>query len=319
VVHIGLGGFHRAHEAMYHDRLLARGGNEGWAICGVGVMPADRRMQEVLAAQDGLYTLVVKHPDGTYEPRVIGAITDFRLAAQDVEAALERLAAETTRIVSLTVTEGGYGVDDVTGEFDAGRPPVAADLEPGAAPSTAFGVVTEALRRRRERGLPAFTVMSMDNLQGNGHLARRAFTSFARLRDPGLGDWIDEHAAFPSSMVDRITPQTTDEDRAAVEARFGVRDAWPVVCEPWTQWVLEDAFAAGRPPYEDVGVQVVDDVEPYELMKLRLLNASHQALCYFAWLSGHRLVHEAMGDPLLRGLLERYMEEEGAPAVRREL
>ena len=314
VVHFGVGGFHRAHQAMYHDRLMNEGKALEWGICGVGVMPADRRMQEALDAQDGLYTLVVKHADGTYEPRVIGAITEYLFAPDDPEAVLERLASGATRIVSLTVTEGGYAIDPVSGEF-APSGDVARDLEPGAAPRTTFGFVTEALRRRRERGLAPFTVMSCDNLQGNGHLSQLAFTAFARLRDPELGEWVAREVRFPNSMVDRITPQTTDDDRAEVRERFGVDDRWPVMCEPFTQWVLEDAFSLGRPPYEDAGVQVVEDVEPYELMKLRLLNASHQALCYLAYLAGHRLVHEAAQDPLFRAFLLGYMDEEATPTL----
>jgi mannitol 2-dehydrogenase len=315
VVHFGVGGFHRAHQAMYHDGLMNAGKALDWGICGAGVMPADRRMKEALDAQDGLYTLVVKHGDGTYEPRVIGAITEYLFAPDDPEAVIEKMAAEATRIVSLTVTEGGYNIHNVTGEFDTANPDVQHDLEPGAAPKTTFGLITEALRRRRERGLVPFTIMSCDNLQGNGQLARTVFTAFARLRDPELGDWVERDVRFPNSMVDRITPVTTDADRAEVRERFGIDDRWPVVCEPYTQWVLEDSFSAGRPPYEDVGVQVVDDVEPYELMKLRLLNASHQALCYFAYLSGYRLVHEAAQDPLLRAFLVGYMDEEGTPTL----
>ena len=315
VVHFGVGGFHRAHEAMYHDRLMNQGEALDWAICGVGVMPADRRMKEVMDAQDGLYTLVVKESDGTLEPRVIGAITDYLFAPDDPEAVIETMAARSTRIVSLTVTEGGYNLHPVSGEFDADDPAVARDLEPGATPHTTFGLVNEALRRRKERGLAPFSVMSLDNLEGNGDLAKRAFTTFARLRDHELGDWVEHNTCFPNSMVDRITPQTTEADTVAVRERFGVDDQWPVVCEPYTQWVLEDDFSAGRPPYQDAGVQVVDDVRPYELMKLRLLNAGHQALCYFAYLAGYRLVHEAAQDPLFRRFLRGYMDHEGTPAV----
>ena len=314
VVHFGVGGFHRAHQAMYHDRLMNDGKALEWGICGVGVMPADRRMKEALDAQDDLYTLVVKHPDGTYEPRVIGAITEYMFAPDDPEAVIEKLADPATRIVSLTVTEGGYSIDQITGEF-APDGDVARDLEPGAPQRTTFGLVTEGLRRRRERGVLPFTVMSCDNLQGNGRLSRRAFTAFSALKDPELGEWVEREVRFPNSMVDRITPVTTDDDRAELRERFGVDDRWPVVCEPFTQWVLEDAFTLGRPPYEDAGVQVVEDVEPYELMKLRLLNASHQALCYFAYLDGYRLVHEAAQDPLYRAFLRGYMDEEGTPTL----
>ena len=315
VVHFGVGGFHRAHQAAYHDRLMNDGKALDWGICGVGVMPADRRMKEALDAQDDLYTLVVKHPDGTYEARVIGAIVEYLFAPDDPEAVIEKLAAEATRIVSLTVTEGGYNIDDVTGEFDATNPDVVHDLEPEATPRTTFGLITEALRRRREHGLPPFTIMSCDNLQGNGHLSRLAFTAFARLRDPELGGWVEREVRFPNSMVDRITPVTTDADRAGVRERFGIDDKWPVVCEPFTQWVLEDAFSLGRPPYEDAGVQVVADVGPYELMKLRLLNAGHQALGYLAYLAGYRLVHEAAKDPLFRTFVLGYMDNEATPTL----
>jgi mannitol 2-dehydrogenase len=315
VVHVGVGGFHRAHQAMYHDRLLNQGASPDWGICGVGVLPADRAMQQALDAQDGLYTLVIKHADGTYEPRVIGSLVRYLFAPDDPEEVIETMAAPTTRIVSLTITEGGYNVDDTTGEFDAQSPGVVHDLRSGAAPQTTFGLITEALQRRRQRGWAPFTVMSCDNLPGNGELTRTVFTAFARLRDPGLGDWVEREVSFPSSMVDRITPVTTDDDRAEVRERFGIDDRWPVVCEPFTQWVLEDAFTAGRPAYEQAGVQLVDQVEPYELMKLRLLNASHQAMAYFGWLAGYRLVHEAAQDPLFQAFLLGYMNREATPTL----
>jgi mannitol 2-dehydrogenase len=315
VVHFGVGAFHRAHQAMYHDQLMNQGVALDWGICGAGVMPADQRMKDALLDQNGLYTLVVKHPDGTYEPRVIGSIIEYLFAPDDPEALIEKMAADSIRIVSLTVTEGGYNIHHVTGEFDTANPAVIADLQPGAIPQTTFGLITEALQRRRARGIGPFTVMSADNLQGNGHLTQRAFTAFARLRDPELADWIDSEVHFPNSMVDRITPVTTDDDRVMVRERFGIDDQWPVVCEPFTQWVLEDLFSAGRPPYDEAGVQVVDDVAPYELMKLRLLNASHQALCYFGYLCGYRLVHEAAQDQLFRKFLLGYMDEEATPTL----
>ena len=296
-MHIGVGGFHRAHQAMYHDRLMNEGKALDWGICGVGVLASDRKMQEALAAQDCLYTVVEKHADGAREARVVGAITEYLFAPDDAEAVIEKMAAEPTRIVSLTITEGGY-------EFD-----------PAAAPRTTFGLITEALSRRRQRGLAPFTVMSCDNLQGNGDLAKQAVTGFARLRDEELYDWVERQVPFPNSTVDRITPATTDGDRAEVAERFGIEDRWPVVCEPYTQWVLEDRFSAGRPPYEEVGVQVVDDVEPYELMKLRLLNASHQALAYFAYLCGFEFAHEAALDPVFRAFLLGYMNEEATPTL----
>jgi mannitol 2-dehydrogenase len=225
------------------------------------------------------------------------------------------MADPATRIVSLTVTEGGYNFHPVTGKFDAENPAVQADLRPGAVPTTTFGLITEAVARRRARGIEPFTVMSCDNIQGNGHVAKEVFTAFAGLRDPALGDWVEANVRFPNSMVDRITPATTDDDRARIKERFGVDDAWPVVCEPFTQWALEDDFPAGRPPLEDAGVQVVPDVLPYELMKLRLLNAGHQALGYFGYLAGYRVVHEAAQDPLFANFLLDYMNREATPTL----
>jgi len=315
IVHFGVGGFHRAHQAMYLDRLMDEGLALDWGICGVGVMASDARMRDAMRAQDCLYTLVVKDPEGGWQPKVIGSIVQYLYAPDDPEAVIEKMAHPETRIVSLTVTEGGYNFSPVTGEFDAQNPGVQADLQPGAVPATTFGLVTEALVRRRARGVPPFTVMSCDNIPGNGHMAQQVFGAFAELRDPELGRWVRQHVRFPNSMVDRITPVTTDEDRAEVAERFGIEDAWPVVCEPFTQWVLEDSFSVGRPPLEQAGVQLVADVEPYELMKLRLLNASHQALCYFGYLAGFRLVHEVARDPLFATFLLDYMDREATPTL----
>ncbi len=315
VVHIGVGGFHRAHQAMYLDELMERGEALDWGIVGVGLMPGDARMAEVLGAQDFLYTLVVKHPDGHLEPRVVGSMVDYLYAPERAADVLDRMADPATRIVSLTVTEGGWHVHQVTGEFDASDPAIQGDLERPGEPSTAFGFLTEALARRRAAGVPPFTVMSCDNIRGNGDVAHRMLVGFATLRDPELAAWIDGEVAFPNSMVDRITPVTTDADRAHLAESFGIEDGWPVVCEPFSQWALEEHFPAGRPPFEDVGVQVVEDVTPYELMKLRLLNASHQALAYLGYLAGHRYAHEVCAEPLFTDFLLGYMEHEGSPTL----
>ena len=315
IVHLGVGAFHRAHQALYLDRLMNDGKALDWGIVGVGVLPGDARMRDALHAQDCLYTLVEKSPDGSQQARVIGSIVEYLLAPDDPEAVVERMADPAIRIVSLTVTEGGYNFHAVTGEFQADDPGVVHDLEPGAAPKTTFGLVVEALDRRRQRGVPPFTVLSCDNIQGNGDAARRSFTAYARLKDPKLGGWVEQEVRFPNCMVDRITPVTTDDDRAALAEKFGVEDRWPVVCEPFTQWVLEDSFSIGRPPVEDAGAQVVADVEPYELMKLRLLNASHQGLCYLGYLAGYRLVHDVCQDPLFAEFLLAYMDREATPTL----
>jgi mannitol 2-dehydrogenase len=295
IAHFGVGGFHRAHQAMYIDRLLERGAAREWGICGIGVMPADRRMRDVLRAQDGLYTLILEHPDGTREVRVIGSIVDYRYAPDDPLATIELLAAPTTRIVSMTITEGGYQIRD---------------------PGSVFGLIVEALSRRRDGGIAAPTIVSCDNIEHNGDVARRAVIAHAELLRPGLADWIAEQARFPCSMVDRITPVTTPDIVAALDRDFGVADEWPVVAEAFASWVLEDDFADGRPPLEEAGVLMVDDVGPYESMKLRLLNAGHQCLCYFAALCGYSMVHDAARDPLLAEFLLAYFDSEAMPTLR---
>lgn len=315
IAHFGIGGFHRSHQAMYLDQLLQRGEATDWAIVGVGLLPQDARMRDAMRAQDHAYTLVLRHPDGRSEARVIGSIVEYLFAPDDPGAVVDRLADPAIRIVSMTVTEGGYNISPATGEFDESAEEVVHDLAHPSTPRTVFGLVIEALRVRRERGIPPFTVLSCDNVAGNGDVARRSFSAFATLRDPELGTWVLDAVAFPNSMVDRITPQTTDEDRAELASHYGIEDAWPVVAESFTQWVIEDRFLLGRPPWEQVGAQLVDDVMPYELMKLRLLNASHQALGYFGSLMGYRWVHEAASDPLIARLLQRYWAEEAIPTL----
>lgn len=324
IVHFGVGGFHRAHQAAYLDRLMRERDTQGtpegscldWGICGVGLLPGDARMRDALTGQDHLYTLVLKHPGGRYEPSIIGSIHDYLFAPDDPEAVLALMSAPSTRIISLTVTEGGYNVDDATGEFRTSSPGAVHDAEHPGEPTTAFGHIVEALRRRRKAGIEPFTVMSCDNLPGNGTVARTAVVSQAAMSDPELADWIDRNVAFPSCMVDRITPQTTPSDIADLQRKLGIQDAWPVVCEPFTQWVLEDDFPAGRPAWEEVGVQMVDDVVPYELMKLRLLNASHQALAHWGRLLGMEYAHEAAADTDIAAWVRAYLEREAQATLR---
>ncbi len=293
IVHIGAGHFHRAHQAMYIDRLLQAGLAREWGICGVGVMPADWTMRDVLNDQDGLYTLILENPDGSRDAKVIGSIIDYRYAPDDPESALEVLAAPATRIISLTITEGGYRDPD----------------------GPAFALIAEALDRRRRRGTAAPTIVSCDNIENNGEVARRAVLANAESRDPKLAEWVGKHVQFPSSMVDRITPSTTVEMAEEVRRDLGVNDRWPVVAEPFAAWVLEDKFSDGRPPLEQAGVLLVDDVAPYELMKLRLVNAGHQCLAYFAHLCGFEFVHQAAGDPLIAEFLLAYFESEAIPTL----
>lgn len=295
IVHIGVGGFHRAHEAVYIDDLLNQGVTD-WGITGIGLRPADRAMQDALGPQDCLYTVVSRSAGGD-EARVIGSLLRFLFAPDNPQGVLERMAAPETRIVSLTITEGGYTTDA------------------GDAPRSAFDTLCDALHLRRTRGLPPFTVLSCDNLPHNGDRARQVLLAAAEGREPGLRDWIAEHVAFPSSMVDRITPQTTEADRALVQAEFGIEDAWSVVTEPFRQWIIEDKFSNGRPPLERVGAQFVPDVHPYELMKIRLLNASHSAMGYLGFLAGFQYIHEIVADSLFREYIRRLMDAEVTPLL----
>jgi mannitol 2-dehydrogenase len=309
IVHLGVGGFHRAHQAMYLDRLMNAGQALDFGICGVGILAGDRHMRDVMRDQDCLYSLIERAPDGSTATRVIGSIVRYLYGPEDPEAVLEALVDAGTRIVTLTVTEGGYCLDPVTGAFDPNHPAVRHDLDLADPPHTAFAYLVEALRRRRALGRAPFTIVSCDNLPGNGRITRGSVAGFAALRDPELAAWIRNTVPFPNSMVDRITPATTDADRDDFTARVGWRDEWPVFCEPFTQWVLEDHFADGRPALGDAGIQLVDRAEPYEVLKLRLLNAGHQALGYLGYLAGHRFVHEAAGDPALAGFFLGYAEE----------
>ncbi len=314
IVHIGVGGFHRAHQAVYLDDLAVQGITFDWGERGVGLLPADKRMAEALIPQDCLYTLVTRDAAGD-SARVIGSMTDYLFAPDNRTPLLDMLADAATRIVSLTITEGGYNVDSVTGQFDADNPAIQQEVRHPDMPSSVFGYLCTALDRRRRAGTPPFTMLSCDNLQGNGTIARTAVTSFARLLDDGLANWIEANVAFPNAMVDRITPQTTAADRAMVAASFGIVDAWPVMSEPFTQWVIEDTFCNGRPPLEQVGVQVVSDVHPYETVKLRLLNASHQAMGYLGYLAGYRFIHDVMADADFRTFIARLMADEVAPLL----
>lgn len=314
IVHFGVGGFHRAHEAMYIDALL-RAGDTEWGICGVGIMPFDLKMRDALDAQDGLYTLATTSPEGETEARVIGSIAEYLYAPDNPLAVLDKLADPGTRIVSLTITEGGYSIDDATGAFAPSDEATLSDLTGATPPRSVLGYLTAALRLRRDAGTPPFTVMSCDNIQGNGHVAKTALLAFIDQVDPELTAWVAEHVAFPSSMVDRITPATTDAVRADIADRFGIQDLWPVHSESYVQWVLEDTFTLGRPPLETVGVQLVDDVMPFELMKLRMLNASHQAMGYVGLLADLHYAHEVCTDPLFVEFLRGYMHREAIPTL----
>ena len=314
IAHIGVGGFHRAHQAVYADDLFHLSGETEWGLCGVGLLKHDARIRDVLLSQDCLYTVVERGARGE-NARVIGSIVNFLYGPGNTQEVIEKMASPDRRIVSLTITEGGYYVHQGTGEFDARHPDIQHDLAHPSEPTCSFGYLLEALDRRRTRGMPPFTVMSCDNVQSNGDITKKMLLAFAELRDPKLHNWLVENCAFPNSMVDRITPATTDENRALVTDKFGIEDGWPVMCEPFKQWVIEDHFPLGRPAWEKVGAQMTSDVLPYEKMKLRLLNASHQAMCYIGMLLGYEFAHEAMADPQISKLIELMMEVDVTPLV----
>jgi len=313
IVHFGVGNFHRAHQAVYLDDLFGMGLDHDWALVGAGVRSNDEDMRTRLAGQDFL-TTVVEQEAGRSAARVTGSMIGF-LPVGDVAAISERLADPAIRIVSLTVTEGGYYIDPASQRFGAAHPDIVADSVNPEAPMTVFGLILLGLQLRRERGIAPFTVMSCDNIPGNGHVARNAVVGLAELINPELAAWVRDAVALPNGMVDRITPATGQRERDTLANEFGITDAWPVFCEEFRQWVLEDHFPAGRPALEKVGVQFVSDVAPFELMKIRILNGGHATIAYPAGLLDIHFVHEAMAHPLVRAFLEKVEREEIIPVV----
>ena len=315
IVHIGVGGFHRAHQAYYMHQLIGAHDMPEWGICGVGIREADRRIYEALKGQDGLYTLSIQHPDGATVSEVIGSIHDILLAVDDPTAVIEKMSHPDVKIVSLTITEGGYNFHPDTGAFNFENPDVQHELRFPDQPKTVFGYLLAALRLRRSQGTPPFTILSCDNIQHNGDVAQRMLLTFAKEQDSELADWVEAHVTFPNTMVDRITPVTTADDIAYLENEHGVTDAWPVICEPYIQWVVEDRFCNDRPPLEKLGVQFVADVSPYEKMKIRLLNAGHSVLGIPGAIYGHATITDCMADPVFATFMRQFMDREVTPIL----
>lgn len=312
ILHIGVGNFHRAHQGVYLDRLFNKNLDHDWGIIGAGIMPYDANKREQLASQDWLSTVIELDPRG-YTARVCGSMIDFvEVSSQSL---IQALTKPEIRIVSMTVTEGGYFVDPRTGGFNAEHPQILADVKNPDDPQTVFGALVAALKIRNSKGIAPFTVMSCDNVPHNGVVTKRAVVGLAKLIAPELSAWIDDNVAFPNSMVDCITPATADRERKMAAEKFGIDDPSVVVCEPFRQWVLEDWFPQGRPAFEEVGVEFVQDVAPYELMKLRILNGGHAALAYSSALLGFHYAHDAMDSPLIRAFLEKLETEEIIPTI----
>ncbi len=313
IVHFGVGNFHRSHQAVYLDDLFNSGEGHDWALVGAGVFESEKTGRAMLEGQDWL-TTVVEQDAGHMQARVTGAMIDF-LTPGDTKAIIAQLAEPSIRIVSMTITEGGYFIDPASGKFNPTHPDIVADARNIGSPKTVFGLILAGLMRRRDEGGVPFTVMSCDNIPHNGRVAADAIIGLALLIDEDLSEWVREHVAFPNGMVDRITPATSDRERDILEREFGIRDKWPVFCEPFRQWVLEDHFTDGRPALEKVGVQFVKDVSPFELMKIRILNGGHAVIAYPAGLMDIHFVHEAMEEPLVRGFLDKIEHDEIIPTV----
>jgi len=312
IVHFGVGNFHRAHQAVYLDDLFNIGSGHDWAIVGAGVLPSDAVMRDKLKAQDYL-TTVVEQDNNKTAARVTAPMIDV-IAPDEKAALVEKLADPAIRIVSMTITEGGYFID-ASGQFNPAHPAIAEDGRNPQSPKTVFGLILAGLRLRKERGIPPFTIMSCDNIPGNGEVTENAVVGLARLSDADFARWVHENVAFPNSMVDRITPATGQREIDILREDFDIDDNWPVFCEEFKQWVMEDKFPAGRPRLEEVGVQFVPDVAPYELMKIRILNGGHAAIAYPAALLDIHFVHEAMEHPLIRAFLAKLEKEEIIPIV----
>ena len=305
IVHLGVGGFHRAHQAAVTDDCLNRG-EVGWGIVGASLRSAD--MRDALAPQDYLYALSLRDSEGEAF-RVVGALQHVVVVAQEPEILIAYLAAPSTRIVSLTITEKGYTTNLATGEVIWDRSDIVHDLSRAAAPRSALGLLTEALRRRRGAKVAPFTILSCDNLPNNGRMLHRSLSAFASAQDASMGRFVADEVSCPSTMVDRIVPATTDIDRQSFSQALGVADAWPVVAEPFFQWVIEDRFPLGRPHWEDSGAEFVSEVAPFENMKLRLLNGAHSAIAAIARVVGCDTVAGAMSDPQIRGFVQAYWRE----------
>jgi mannitol 2-dehydrogenase len=313
IVHFGVGNFHRAHLQVNLDRLMNAGRDRDWGIVGAGVTPYDLRMRDALAGQDFLTTVVEQSAEKS-SARVTGVMTGF-VPPMDGRAIVARLADPAIRIVSLTVTEGGYFVNPALGKFDPQHPAILADAANPDEPKTVFGLILAGLKARRAAGVPPFTVMSCDNVPHNGKVARDAVAGLAAAQDSRFADWVRSEGAFPNAMVDRIATATSDRERQIVRDDFGIEDAWPVFCEDFIQWVVEDHFPAGRPAFEEVGVEYVRDVTPWEMMKIRILNGGHAIIAYPSALMDIHFVHEGMENELVRAFLQKVEREEIIPIV----
>lgn len=317
IVHIGVGGFHRSHQAYYTDEVLSRTDSGNWGICGVSMMDneTDLRNFYSLAQQDGLYTLLVAEPDGLLNARILGPIIHCLFAPHNPEAVISIMASPEIRIITLTITEGGYNFNSSTGEFRFEDPGIRWDISHPDQPVTVFGYLTQALKRRKINKAQGITIQSCDNIEKNGKTLEKMLLSYIQAAEPDLITWIDDNVTFPDSMVDRITPATKQSDIELIKQKLGYSDSWPVVSEPFLQWIIEDKFASGRPLWESAGAQFVKDVAPYEKMKIRLLNAGHSLLGFLGSIYGCQTVDEAVNVPFIGTFVREFMDREVTPLL----
>ena len=315
ILHIGVGNFHRAHEEFFTNKLLEYPDQQHWGIHGAMLLPTDEHLYKSLIKQDNEYTLTVCGRNGQDKTYRIGSLVSLDWSLENPENILSAIADKDIRIITLTITEGGYNIEKSTGEFILNDEGVRHDLQNPHTPQTIFGYVAEGLRRRKSAGNGAVTILSCDNLQHNGDTARKSFMSFVKAQDTKLAAWMEENVTFPNCMVDRITPATRPDDVARLNAKNGTNDEAPVYCEDFIQWVIEDKFIAGRPAWERVGVEFTDDVTAYENMKLSLLNASHTLLSYPSFLAGYRKVDDAMRDERIVRFVRTFMDIDITPYV----
>ncbi|MEP1489608.1 MAG: mannitol dehydrogenase family protein [Algibacter sp.] len=315
IAHIGVNNFHRAHQASYMHELIENHNELNYGICGIDLLDSNRKIYNILKDQDGLYTLITKDTEGLHKTKVIGSIIEYFFGPENPMAVIERLANPDIKIISLTIAEDGYHLNEITGEFDQKHPNVAEDVINPFYPKTVFGYLTQAFKLRKQRGVPGCTILSCDNIKDNGDTMKHSFFKYVNKNEPKLLAWLKENTTFPNTMVDRIAPITQSKDIEALKKDFSIDDQWPVVCESFSNWVIEDHFFQEKPNWEKVGVQFVKNIEPYQNMKLQLLNAGHTILGVLGMLHGYRTVHEAANDDDFMLFLKDFMDKEVSPTL----
>ncbi len=315
IIHIGPGAFHRSHQAYFTHQVLQQNRSKDWGICVIGLLESDKKIIDTLKEQDGLYTLVTAEQDGSIKAMIIGSVVEYLRAPDDCNAIIGKIADPDIRMITLTITEGGYNFDSNNGEFRINDPSIQYDISHPDEPRTVFGYITRGLKLRKDKGIQGLTIQSCDNIQKNGELLKKMLLSYIREAEPALEDWISSYVTFPNSMVDRITPRTTQTYIDRIRSVYGIEDKWPVVCEPFIQWITEDRYSNGRPEWESAGVKFVNDVAPYEKMKIRLLNAGHSLLGFTGALYGYTYIHETVNNKLFADLLRKFMDTEVTPVL----